>query len=225
MMKKVVEKDKLVSVVLILAAFSLYFIWAIRLPVSKAPDEAMRYLVPKWIYTYSELPRGDEPAIRDDVWGFSYAFVPYLPSLVSVIFMRITSLFSVKEEMLIIASRMTSVLAGTGTIIFCLKIGNIVFNDKRYKYLFAILVAFLPQFAFLCSYLNNDAFAVFAGMIILYYWIKGIKEHWGVSSCVGLGIGLGLCALTYYNAYGYILCSIFIYCISALKGEKTIRGG
>lgn len=208
------NKDMIYSGTIIFMAGIIYFIWALKLPVSMAPDEMMRFDVPMWIYEHNALPRGDLPELRNSLWGFSYAFTPYLPSIISVLFMKIVSIFSDNQSILIIAARMTSVFAGLGTAVLCLKIGNILFKDKKCKYLLAILICFLPQFVFLCSYLNNDAFAVFTVMIILYYWVKGIKEHWCIKNCIGLGVGIGLCALTYYNAYGYILCSIFVFCIS-----------
>jgi hypothetical protein len=187
--------------------------------MSMAPDEYMRFEVPLWIYQHNALPRGDLPELLKNPWGFSYAFTPYFPSILSVLFMKITSIFSTAQTVLIIAARMTSVFAGLGTVVFSLKLGDLLFKNKKHKYLLAILIGFLPQFVFLCSYLNNDAFAVFTVVIILYYWVKGIQEHWSIRNCIGLAIGIGLCAITYYNAYGYILCSIFVFCVSVFMDQ------
>lgn len=45
--------------------------------------------------------------------------------------------------------------------------------------------------------------------------------NWNKKSCIGLGIGLALCSLSYYNAYGYILCSILLFVFSTLAmGNK-----
>lgn len=221
--ERFLNKRDIIGVMIVLISFLIYFSWSLCLPVEQTPDEWMRFLVPKWIFTYNKLPRGDEPEIMIDLFGFSYAFTPYGSSLISVCFMKIASLFSISEKVLIIASRMTSVFSGVGTVVYCLKIGTLIFNNKESKWLFAILVAFLPQFAFLSSYLNNDVYAIFTGTVILYYWLVGIKTSWNMKSCIGLGVGLGLCALSYYNAYGYILCSIFVFCFSVFLKKDICR--
>lgn len=208
---------------LVAAAFLFYFFWSLCLPEGMAPDEGMRYDLTFWIYSHNALPRGDQKELINETWGYSYGFTPYLSSLISVVFMKIAAIFSDAEVVLKIASRMSSVLAGTGTVVVSLKIGAICFQEKRYQYLYAILVGFLPQFVFLSSYLNCDCIAVFSVTLIFYYWIRGYLEHWNLRVCVGLGISLGICALSYYFAYAYILCSIFVFFISVLR-KQTITG-
>lgn len=198
----------------------VYGIWAFNLPVSMAPDEAMRYDIPYWIWKNHALPNGDEMELIHPIWGFSYGFTPYLPSLLSVFFMEIMSFFTESSEALIFAARIPSVLAGTGTLIFSMLIGEEFFEGKTEKYLYTVLVGFLPQVAFVSAYLNNDGFAVFTCSWILYAWIRGIKQRWSYKNCLFLAIGISLCALTYYNAYGYILCSVFVFAGDILTDEK-----
>lgn len=83
-----------------------------------------------------------------------------------------------------------------------------------YKWLFVIMIAFLPQFAFLGSYINNDSLALFSISMIIYSWIFAYENKWNVKSCILLGTGIGICALSYYNAYGYILFSIIFFIAS-----------
>lgn len=203
--------------------FVILLITATSFNTSFCPDEAMRYAVPKYIFDFNILPLGDEPEIINGIWGFSYAFTPYLPSLFSVLFMKICSLFTTEPAALLVAARMVSVLSGTFTFFVCCSIGEELFEKKKYIYFFSIMVALLPQFVFLSSYVNNDAFSVFTTALILLYWIRGIKNKWDYKNCILLGISLGLCALTYYNAYGFILCSIFVYCISCYKLGFTFK--
>lgn len=217
---KINRKDNMVDLLIVLSAFLIYFIWSVFLPADKAPDEGMRFLVPEYIFKNGCLPVGDDPQIRDDIWGFSYAFTPYGSSLLSVCFMKIAALFSQKEAVLYIASRMISVFAGTGTTIFCLRIGKLAFEKKTLRWTFAVFTSFLPQFVFLSSYFNSDSFAVLTCTAIFYYWLRGLRDGWDVKSCLGLGIWIGLCALSYYNAYGYILCSVIIFCASILSRKQ-----
>ena len=52
--------------------------------------------------------------------------------------------------------------------------------------------------------------------MILYAWLLGMSEKWNLRSCTLLAVGIGVCALSYYNSYGWILCSIFIFFASEL---------
>ena len=191
--------------------FCACFIAASTIDISCAPDEAMRYPIAQFIYTNGTLPNGMEDSLINQIWGFSYAIYPYLTSIISAFFMKVVSIFASSEASLLIAARMTSVLAGTGTAIVCFKIGEQLFDNRTFSLLFGSFICFLPQFIFLCSYQNNDSFAVFCGSLIIYFWIRCLKTGWSLKACIGLGIGCGLCALSYYTAYIYLLASLILY--------------
>ena len=55
--------------------------------------------------------------------------------------------------------------------------------------------------------------------IIIYLWILGLESNWKTKHCILLGLAVGFCALTYYNAYGYILCSALICLSSAILNK------
>lgn len=201
--------------------FCLYGAWSISM--GNAPDEEMRYQVPYFIFEKGYLPFGNEIEIRNGIWGFSYAYTPYLPSIIAVGFMRIFSLFTMSQDILFFSSRLVSVISVAITWLMCCKIGERIFRNQITILLLAVLVCFLPQFIFLGSYLNNDAFAVMVSGFIIYLWIKGDQENWKYSDCVLLGISLGLCALTYFNAYGFILCSIIFCLTSVIKKKMSMK--
>lgn len=202
-----------------------FYLWSKIIPFNRAPDEYMRYDIPLYIFNYGKLPHGGDESIRNPIWGFSYGFTPYLPSILSAGLMYIFNYFSNNQNNLYHAARVLSVLASTGTVYYCLKIGKELFSEKI-KWLFTVLVSFLPQFTFISSYINNDATIVFSTSMIIYYWIKGLKEQWNIKSCIGLALGISICALTYYNAYGFILCSIILFLISNIYNKdikKSIK--
>ena len=205
-MLKDISENKL-KYIIALFIFTTLFLLAMNFNTTFCPDESMRYDVPLYIFNHNMLPNGDELEIINPIWGFSYGYTPYLPSLISFVFMKITSLFTMNPSALLMAARMTSILSGVFTYLICYSIGEELFSSKKIINLFSILVALLPQFIFLSSYINNDSFSVFTTALILLMWIKGVKANWSYKICVFLGIALGLCALTYYNAYGFILCS------------------
>ena len=203
-------------------AFCFYFFLARYLPMQNAPDEMMRYQVPLWIYRHHALPIGNETDLIDSTYGFSYAFLPYLPSIIAAGFMKCVSLFRSSEHALLFAARMVSVLAGTAVVYLCLKIGPHLFRSRWSTYFFAILVGFLPQFIFLSSYLNNDVFSLFTDFLILYALLEGRQNKWKWRTCALLALAISLNLLTYYNAYGWVAVSA-LFCIISCVQDKQIQ--
>lgn len=214
---------KLVAIVVfIIYIFSICFNMAINTAYNTAPDETMKYDVCQYIYHNLKLPHGGDESIRNEMYGMSYAFTPILSYMFSGIFMRIISLFTQNEFALVIAARLVSVICITIYAFVCVKISEKLFKGT-YKWLFIVFVTLLPQLIYLGSYINNDSLAIMSTAIIVYSWIRGIEKDWDWKSCVILGVGIGICALSYYNAYGYILTSIFIYIISCIIKKINIK--
>ncbi len=205
-----------------LLAFGLYLYWASILPFDAAPDESMRYQIPQYIYNNWRLPHGGDPAIRNAAWGISYAFTPILSYMVGALFMKITSFFTADAAALLLSARLVSVLCNTGTVIVCFLIAGRLFKGL-YRWLFVCFVAFLPQFMFIGAYVNNDSLAIFSTALIVYAWIRTLSSGWARPDCVLLAVGVSLCSLSYYNAYGFILCSILLYLADRFLAYKALR--
>lgn len=207
----------------ILAAAGFYLFWALHLPSRLAPDERMRWELVQWIFEKKRLPVGDEAELINEVWGYSYGFLPYLPELIGVGFLYLAQLIGQEGSQLLLAARMTSVVSGVGTMLLCLQIARHLFRDRIARGLYLLTVGLLPQFVFLCAYCNHDSFAVFCAAWIFLGWIRGKASGWQIKDCIFLAIGISLCVLTYYNAYGYILCSVLIFCQDHLR-QKDLKG-
>lgn len=219
-MEKEKKKHKLNKKTVAKVLFMLYILvlcttWALTMGYNNAPDEAMKYDVCKYLAKHKTLPHGGDPEIREVNWGLSYAFTPILSYMFSAIFMLITSLFTDGTHKIFLSTRIVSIISMCAYAFMNIKISEKLFKGI-YKWLYVVFVTLLPQVVFLGSYLNNDSFALFTVSIIVYAWILGIEKNWDWKSCIILSIGIGLCALSYYNAYGYILCSAIIYCLSNL---------
>lgn len=206
------------------ACFVFFFLWAVKQPYTYAPDEEMRFQIPQYIYEHGILPNGWDESIRSSQWGFSYAFYPcFLGPLVSALFMAVTGIFTKEFFALLVAARMTSVVSGTLTVYFAMKISK-VWLKKPYRWLLPALLALLPQFAFLSSYVNNDIVAILGSSVIIYAWSLGLKE-WTVKNCGLLAAGVIIVALSYYNAYGWILGSIILFIMSFAFKTGSNQGG
>lgn len=220
------NKEEYLEIAFVLLCFFIYFTWALMQPYDTAPDEYMRYDIPKFIFEHSMFPLGQDPSIRNPIWGISYGFGPLLPAILSSIFMKIVSLFTMEEFALLMGARMVSVLASVGTVIVVIKIYKHLFSNQV-AWLFVALVSLLPQFVFISTYVNNDALAIFSTALIVYFWIMGQESYWNIKDCIGLAIALSICALSYFNAYGFILVSIILFFWSSInfnnEPEKRIN--
>lgn len=214
-MRAKIFEEKRIEIIFLIGLFIFFTMWAVIQPLNASPDEQMRYLIPQYIYNHGTLPYGGDPEIMNAAWGNSYGFTPILSYIFSAGFMKLVSIFSTNEMVLLISARMVSVFFGVGTAWMAIKIGKKLFR-KSYRWLYILLVTLLPQAVFITSYVNNDSMAMFSCAWIVYMWIIGRERSWDYKSCVGLGAAIGLCALSYYYAYGFILCSIVYFCLSNL---------
>lgn len=203
-------------------AFCFYFIWAVAKEYNYAPDEAMRYDVTWFLFENNRLPVGDE--LLSD-WGFSYAHLPaMLCSPFGYVLMKIASVFTLNARFLLLAARMVSVIACTGAVYFIIKLTKLIFARPA-RWVMITTVAFMPQFVFLGSYVNNDSLALLGITIIAYAWALGMKDNWNLKNCLLLSFGLSTCILSYYNSYAWVLFSVPFFIYSYLKkNEKDYKG-
>nr|WP_027871856.1 hypothetical protein [[Eubacterium] cellulosolvens] len=205
------KRDKLILWTMMATAFAVFTYWAMILDWGKAPDEHMRMKIVEYVRIHGSIPRGDDPEIRDSYWGFGYSFYPVTTQVIAAWICRFVALFSEEGYVMLKAARMASVFCGTGTVYWAYRIGREAMPDTDAAYLLPVLTFTLPQLAFLNSYLNNDSLAIMSIMMILYFWIHGLGNGFSVRTSIGLAVGIGLCALSYYNAYGAILLSIPVF--------------
>ncbi len=194
------------------ACFVFYALWAIAKPLNYAPDEAMRYEVHQFMFEHNRLPVGEE--LISHPWGFTYAHFPIvLCNQLGYVFMKAASLFTTGSFKLLVAARMVSVCAGTGIVYYTIKISRLMFRSPA-RFVMIAFVAFMPQFAFLSSYVNNDSLALLGTAMIIYAWALAGRYKWGRGSALLLAVGVAVCGLAYYNSYSWILLSIVFFVVS-----------
>ncbi len=175
------------------------------------PDEAGRYLVCRYICRYGRLPNGYDPEVRLPGYGFSYAFYTILPYILQGFAMRFVNLFTTSELALLYTARFVNVLTGTAMAAVVYRLGGRLFPHRLFKWLFCVLVMYLPQSLFVHTYVNTDSLCLFSTALIMYALVCAYQESFTVKNCLLLSAGIILCALSYYNAYGWILSSIFLF--------------
>lgn len=217
-MQKFIKNHRAESL-FIFAMFCVFLLLSIVIPFNQAPDESSRYLLAEYMFKHKSLPLGTNPEVRIPIWGISYAFSPFLSYMLSSILMTVTSLITVDSNILLISARFANVICSTITIILIMAISEELFSKKE-KWIFIILCSTFPGFIFISSYVNCDALAITSSAVVIYAWILGMKSNWDKKSCVFLIIGLSICVLSYQNAYGYILLTIFLFGFEIYRNYK-----
>ena len=216
---KDVSRERRIEILFVFGVFLFYFLWSCTQRYNFSADESMRYQIAQFIYEHGSLPRGDDPLIRNEDWGTSYAFNPILSYMASAVLMKGMSLFTTNEWMLLLSARFVNVLLGALMAWVVLKAAKLLF-PRRYAWMFTALVVFLPGNVILYSYVNCDALAMCSTAIIFYSWVKAYKEGWNWTTCAVSAIGMGLCFLSYYNAYGFILTTFFFFVGTMLTDQE-----
>ncbi len=195
---------------LLIVVFFTALWWASAAPFGEGPDEVMHYDVVRYIFENGALPRGDDPAVIDPRWGFSYAFSPILPFMLGAWAGKVLAFFGISDDLLF-AARLVSVLSGTLAVLFTASAARRIFPESPMKYVMPALVGLFPQILFVSTYVNCDAFGLMTTAMIVCAWTAGIEKRWRYRDCFFLAAGIGLCALSYYNCYGFILVSVLLF--------------
>jgi hypothetical protein len=203
-----------------IAIFFIYSIWSLVTPYNGAPDEYMRHKLLRYIAEYGKLPIGGDPIVRDGNWGFSYAYFPYTTQIMGGFLLRIFKKITFDPNHLLYIARIPSIISGVGTTIFTYKIGKNLFRLK-WTIALTVFVSLWPENAMISSYINNDAFALFSISVMIYAWICGLKTNWNLKSCIYLGVGAGICLISYYNAFIFLVFSAFIWLVTVLCKKEN----
>jgi 4-amino-4-deoxy-L-arabinose transferase-like glycosyltransferase len=206
--------------------FGIYLIITLSMvfkqPFGNPPDEYNRYLIPQYICSHGTLPNGFDEEIRIPGYGFSYAFQPILPYMLQGYTMRFVSLFTNSESALLYTARLVNMLLGLIMSYIVLLLGRKWFCDRRLSWLFSFIVTFLPQSIFVHTYVNTDSCCMLSIAIILYAMSLCLENDFALSSSLLLALGIILCALSYYNAYAYILSAILIFIAYFIKKRSSV---
>ncbi|MGL5259474.1 MAG: hypothetical protein ACRC7V_05140 [Lachnospiraceae bacterium] len=220
--KKLYNSPFLFEILFLTLAFICMLTFAIIQPFGDGPDEINRYKVVQYIVDNGSLPIGDDPAILIDGYGASYAFQPIFTYIIDGFLIRFLSPLITSFSSQLLLARFVNIIFGIIMAIYVRKIARLVFYSSLTGWLFSLAVVFLPQNLFLHSYVNTDSMAFMSIAIMTYAMLKGMIHSFDKKTSITLAIGIILCALSYYNAYGTILISIFIFIISFLSKKDGI---
>ncbi len=210
--EKIIFAIYLVGFVVLALSVALYQPMADTFPLlSNPPDEHARYLIPKFICEHGVIPTGLEEEIRIPAYGFSYGLYNVFPYIIQGYVMRLVNLFTDSPLTLLYSARMVNVVLGTLMAAVVYLIGKRVFADRRFRWLFCFAVMYLPQSLFLHTYVNTDSCCMLATAMMVYALVACYQDGMNRRNSLWMCGGIILCALSYYNAYGYILSCILLF--------------
>jgi hypothetical protein len=134
--------------------------------------------------------------------------------------MRFVSLFTNSGRILLYAARSVNVLSGTLMAAVVYLLSKKLFRDRRFGWLFCFAVMYLPESLFMHTYVNTDSMCLLSTAMMVYAWVSAWQEGFHRKNIPWLCGGIILCALSYYNAYGFILSSILLFLGSFLKKRE-----
>lgn len=219
------RNERIIEIAVGVCLFAVLFIWGMVQPITEQPDERCRYALPYYIMQEGKLPNGTASELIISTWGISYAFFPGLPYIVMALFMKVLSLFTANAYALLMAARAANMLAGVVCYIFVRKTAKKLFSDKKAGWFFTLAASFWPQVLFIFTYVNCDAFAYMSCAIMVYALVSGLQEGWTVKNYVTLSVGIAICALSYYNAYGMVLGSSLVFLASFFYQKEDGKTG
>lgn len=226
------KTDKYLLILYMLGFFVLASTMALKQPYlsepplfAGPPDEHARLLIPWYICEHGVIPTGFEEEIRIPGYGFSYGLYNVFPYIVQGFAMRLVSFFTKSEQILLCAGRFVNVFFGTWMSYVVYKISKRVFTDKKLQWMFCIGIMYLPECMFVHTYINTDSMNLLSTAMIVYAWIWAYQEGFTLRNDLYLALGIILCALSYYNAYGFILCSVLFLLGHFLHRESERKSG
>ncbi len=207
-MKKKLSVEHIRVLLLLLITFICMMTFAIIQPYGDGPDEINRFKLVEFIYEHGKLPVGDDPEVLIDGYGGSYAFQPMLTYIIDGYLLRALRVFEPSLEIRVLISRMVNVFFGLLTAIYVKKLSDLLFENKKTAWTFTLAVVFLPQNLFIHTYVNTDSMGLLSIAIVLYALMMGMRDDFSKKSCITLAVGIILCALSYYNCYGIVVCAM-----------------
>lgn len=190
-------------------------------PFGEGPDEINRFRIVSYICSHGSLPSGFDPAVIMDGYGTSYAFQPILPYILMGFLLRFLKLFTSSASLLLVAARLVNVCFGLATAFFVRRTARLLFPDALTGWLFSFLAVFLPQSIFLHTYVNPDSMAMMGIAMLVYALLAGLADRFSRRSCLLLAGGIILCALSYYNSYGFILAAVLLFAGVLWKAHRA----
>jgi 4-amino-4-deoxy-L-arabinose transferase-like glycosyltransferase len=197
------------------------YLWQLSIPFHKGPDEGAHFQVVRFILDHGRLPAFHP----DDLWLIkvpigvveTYAAFPPLAYIVAA------GASAPVPELAMWIARLVSVVSYVGTVGFAFLTARQLFpTDRQLPVVAALVVAFLPQFAFTGAYVNNDALAVLESAATVWLLARLHWEHPTARQLVALGALAGALVITKYTVYPVALVGVLAPLVSVVRRPREL---
>lgn len=216
------KREQICEILFYILVFAAITCFAMIQTYGDPPDEINRFKIVNYICRYGRLPHGADPQIILAGYGASYAFQPILTYIIQGYLLRFLTMFTQDGYILLLAARMVNVVFGVLMAYFVRQIAKEVWNNPYLQWVFTLLVVFLPQNIFIHSYVNTDSMAMLSVAIIFFVLLRAQWTNYSRQDCILLAVGIILCAMSYYNAYGIIVAAILIFIMNFIHFDKKL---
>ncbi len=100
---------------------------------------------------------------------------------------------------------------GVASIYFIRRIGHMLFTSENDEWFFCVMIAFMPEFIQIYTYLNTTAITLLSISMILYSWVLLIQTNNDRKNLLLLSIGTILCTVADPQGYGYLITTIVLF--------------
>lgn len=219
-MKDGKKREWAAELIFYLLVFAAIACFAMVQTYGDPPDEINRFKVVNYICRHGRLPHGADPEVILDGYGASYAFQPILTYIIQGFLLRFLKLFTSDGYVLLLAARMVNAVFGVLMAYYVRRIAEEAWKSPYLQWTFTLMVVFLPQNIFIHSYVNTDSMAMLSVAVIFYALLRAQRTGYERGDCIRLAVGIILCAMSYYNAYGIIVAAMLIFSLNYVHISK-----
>ena len=214
--------DAALLAVLLLIAAASGLLWLYSVPFHKGPDEAAHFQIVRFIRAYGRLP----VFAPNELWLFrtpsgyveTYAAFPPLAYIVAAAVGWLT------DDRSMWAARYVSLGSYLGTVALTFWTARRLFPSTRpVAICSAIIVTFLPQFAFTSGYVNNDALPTLIAAAMLALLVCASQGGARPGTLFGAGLMIGALLITKYTFYGAAAIGAGVAVLLAARGMSRWR--
>ncbi|MGA8260035.1 MAG: glycosyltransferase family 39 protein [Arenicellales bacterium] len=179
---------------------SYYFFTSSTLPARAGPDYRANNDVTEFIYKHDRLAvlPADADELYFSVYGGTRALRPPLAYIVSAATAKALAFWG--DDPFILFRKGSSLLAAA-TVAIVFYMSSLYFGSFAAGLLSALLFGLLPQFAFIASYNNDDAAAIFSATFLLCVLVRILRQGPRWSNALLLGLAGGLVILSKQTAW------------------------
>lgn len=188
------------SLVVFVLFLAYYFFTSSMLPGRAGPDYRATNDITEFIYKHDRLAvlPADQHELYFSVYGGTRALRPPLAYIVSAATAK--ALGSWIDNPFILFRKGSSLLAAA-TVALVFYMSALYFRSLSAGLLTALLFGLLPQFAFIASYNNDDAAAIFCATFLLCVLVRILRRGSNWSNAILLGLAGGLVILSKQTAW------------------------